>query len=62
MAEYMYCEWKVNKAWRMGFVDKDRLDKDIPLHTIRSLNGPHSQDTVNEFLAKWHWKSLERRV
>jgi len=61
MTEYMYCEWKVNKTWRMGFVDCKRFE-DIPLHTIRSMNGPHSQETVKEFMSKWHWKTLERRV
>jgi hypothetical protein len=62
MEGYMYCEWKVNKVWYKGFVKYDRIGEDIPFHTIRSLNGPHYQEQVNEFISKWGWKKLEHRV
>lgn len=63
MAGYMYCEWRnVNDVWRKGFVDENRIGVDIPYQNIRSMNGPHSQDQVNEFLKKWGWTKLEHRV
>ncbi len=62
MIGYMYCEWKVNNSWRKGFVDNNRIGNDIPYYTIRAMNGPHTQETVNEFISKWGWKKLEHRA
>jgi hypothetical protein len=59
MKGYMYCEWKVNKTWHKGFIEYSRVGQDIPLDKIRALNGPHSKDTVKDFISMWGWGKLE---